>query len=86
MFGVTPVPIYDPAQKPAHLSDFMIFFKPGDIVKFRPVKRDEYDEIVAAIDRNDYVLRTAPVEFSLSEFQADPVGYPARMLETLDGN
>ena len=61
MFGVTPVPIYDPEQKTKHLEDFMIFFRPGDIVKFRPVDRAEYDEIIEAVERNEYELPTAPV-------------------------
>lgn len=86
MFGVTPLPIYDPDQRPAHLADFMIFFKPGDIVKFRPVDRTEYDEIVSRIERNEYELRSADVEFSLHEFHADSAGYPARLLEALNGN
>lgn len=83
MFGVTPVPIYDPEQAAEHLSEFMIFFKPGDIVKFRPIEREEYDDIVAAVERNDYRLPIAPVEFSLEEFEADPSGYPPRILEAL---
>lgn len=83
MFGVTPVPIYDPEQRIAHLSDFMVLFRPGDIVKFRPVDRAEYDAIVAAVERDDYRLRTAPVEFSLPEFERDPAGYPDRLLEAL---
>lgn len=86
MFGVTPVPIYDPEQKTDHLSDFMIFFKPGDIVKFRPVDREEYDAILEAVERNEYALPSAPVEFSLKEFEADPAGYPATILEALYGN
>ena len=64
----------------------MILFRPGDIVKFRPVNRDEYDEIQAAVERNDYRPRSAPVEFSLHEFESDPAGYPARMLEALDAH
>ncbi|WP_395729111.1 allophanate hydrolase subunit 1 [Nakamurella sp.] len=83
MFGVTPVPIYDPDQRLSYLADFMILFRPGDIVKFRPVDRAEYDEILAAVERNDYQLRSAPVEFSLREFEADPAGYPSTMVEAL---
>ncbi len=86
MFGVTPVPIYDPEQKVKHLSEFMIFFKPGDIVKFRPIEREEYDDILASVERNDYTLPIAPFDFSLKEFEADPVGYPSTILEALHGN
>lgn len=86
MFGITPVPIYDPEQKVDHLSEFMIFFRPGDIVKFRPIDREEYDAILAEVERNEYTLRSAPVEFSLPEFEADPAGYPTKILEALHGN
>lgn len=86
MFGVTPVPIYDPEQKTKHLKDFMIFFKPGDIVKFRPIDREEYDAIIEAVEKDEYELPTAPVEFSLEAFEADVTGYPTEILEALHGN
>lgn len=84
MFGITPVPIYDPGQAKQHLRDFMIFFTPGDIVKFRPIDRTEYDEIVAAVEEDTYQVRSVPVTFSLADFNADPAGYPATLLEALD--
>ncbi len=86
MFGVTPVPIYDPEQKTKHLADFMIFFRPGDIVKFRPVDREEYDAIIEAVERNEYELPIAAVDFSLEAFEADVEGYPATIMEALYGN
>ena len=39
MFGITPMPIYDPNQKISYLKDFMCLFKPGDIVKWKPIDR-----------------------------------------------
>lgn len=86
MFGVTPVPIYDPEQTVPYLRDFMILFKPGDIVRFRPIDREEYDTVLAAAEANEYQLRTAPVTFSLADFEADPEGYPKAMVEALDAN
>jgi urea carboxylase len=43
MFGITPAPIFDPAQKLPYLKDMMCFFLPGDIIKFKPITREEYD-------------------------------------------
>ena len=83
MFGVTPVPIYDPEQRLDHLAEFMILFRPGDIVKFKPIDRAEYDDIVAAVERNDYTLVSAPVEFSLENFEADPAACATTILEAL---
>lgn len=84
MFGVTPMPIYDPEQKVSHLKDFMVFFKPGDIVKWKPIDRAEYDAIVAAVEDGTYVPRIAEVEFDLDEFNADMRGTNAKMLEALN--
>ena len=39
MFGITPMPIYDPSQKIKYLKDVMCLFKPGDIVKWKPIER-----------------------------------------------
>ena len=84
MFGVTPMPIYDPEQKVAHLKDFMVFFKPGDIVKWKPIDRTEYDSIIAAVEDGTYVPKIAEVEFDLDEFNADITGTNAKMLEALN--
>jgi allophanate hydrolase subunit 1 len=84
MFGVTPMPIYDPEQRVAHLKDFMVFFKPGDIVKWKPIDRAEYDAVLAAVEDGTYVPRIAEVEFDLDEFNADMRGTNAKMLEALN--
>ncbi|MBP6523814.1 MAG: allophanate hydrolase subunit 1 [Dermatophilaceae bacterium] len=84
MFGVTPVPIYDPAEQVKHLRDFMIFFQPGDIVKFRAIDRDEYDRIVTQVDEGQYQLRTRPVDFSIGAFEADPRTYARGLCEVLN--
>lgn len=84
MFGVTPVPIYDPRQEVAHLRDFMVFFRPGDIVKWKPVDRAEYDAILAAVADGTYQPRIAQVEFDLDEFNADMTGTNAKLLEALN--
>ncbi len=71
MFGVTPMPIFDPQQQINYLRDFMIFFKPGDLVKFTPIDRDTYDAAVEAVDANTFEPKIRDVRFSLDEFNAD---------------
>ena len=85
MFGVTPAPIFDPAQQLPYFKDLMVFFKPGDIVKWKPIDRAEYDRQIAQVEAGTYSLRIEPVSFSLAEFLADPEGYNARLLEVLHG-
>ncbi|MDN5932347.1 MAG: allophanate hydrolase subunit 1 [Pseudonocardia sp.] len=83
MFGITAAPIYDPTQSLPDFTDFMVFFRPGDIVKFRPVERDEYDTQLAEVEAGTFRIRQAPVEFALAPFLDDPDGYNARLLEVL---
>ena len=84
MFGVTPMPIYDPEQKVTYLKDFMVFFKPGDIVKWKPINRAEYDRILIAVEDGTYIPRIAEVDFDLDDFNADMRGTNAKLLEALN--
>lgn len=86
MFGVTPAPIFDPAQRLSYLKELMVFFRPGDIVKWKPIDRAEYDRQVAQVDAGTYTLRIEPVSFSLAEFLADPDGYNRQLLKVLHGD
>jgi urea carboxylase len=86
MFGITPVPIFEPKQEHADFADSMFFFRPGDIVKFRAIDGAEYERILAEVDAGTYRVRQAPVTFDLSEYEKDPDAYNARLLEVLYGN
>jgi urea carboxylase len=72
MFGIAPVPIYEPGRGE-------VFFKGGDIVKFSVIDRDRYD----ALHADPPALRSAPVSFDLDEFEADPDAYNRGLLEVL---
>ena len=86
MFGITPMPIYDPKQQISYLREFMIFFRPGDIVKFRPVDRAEYDDDVKQVEAGRFHPLVKPVTFSLAAFHRDPAAYNAQLLEVLHGH
>ncbi len=86
MFGITPMPIYDPNQKISYLRDFMVFFQPGDIVKFKPIDRAEYDQILADVEVGKFDPRVASVTFSLDEFEADIDAYNHKLTEIFNGN
>ena len=86
MFGITPMPIFDRTQKTGYLKDFMVFFKPGDIVKWKPIDRAEYDQAVADVEANRFTPRVRNVTFDLEEFEKDIDGYNAKLMEVLYGN
>ena len=85
MFGITPMPIYDPKQEVSYLRDFMIFFKPGDIMKFKPVDRDGYDAAIEEVERGRFEPPIRPVTFSLNDFHTDPASTNAKILGALHG-
>jgi hypothetical protein len=63
----------------------MVFFKPGDIIKFRQIDREEYDAILAKVNENAWTPKMATVEFDLAAFNADMDGTNAKLMEALDG-
>ena len=86
MFGITPMPIYDPTQTTSYLQDFMVFFRPGDIVKFKPVDRDGYDQAVEDVDKGRFSPPIREVNFDLNEFSKDIDGYNAKLEDILHGH
>ncbi len=85
MFGITPMPIFDPEQKISYLQDFMVFFKPGDIVKWKPINRETYDQAVADVEAGRFEPVIKNVTFDLNAFNKDIDGYNAGLMETLHG-
>ena len=83
MFGITPMPIYDPLQTVSYLREFMVFFKPGDIVKWRPIDREEYDQSVVDVNHDRFEPRISDVNFSLDEFNNDIESTNANLLKQI---
>jgi len=83
MFGVTPMPIYDPTQKTSYLKDFMCLFRPGDIVKWKPINREQYDQALADVEANRFEPVIRDVDFSLADFQKGIPAYNRKLLEVL---
>ena len=86
MFGITPMPIYDPRQEIAYLRDFMVFFRPGDMVKWKPVTREAYDEAVADVEAGRFHPLMRDVTFSLEEFHRDIDAYHRKLDQVLHGH
>jgi urea carboxylase len=86
MFGITPMPIYDPNQQISYLRDFMCLFKPGDIVRWKPISREAYDQAVGDVEAGRFAPRISNVTFSLAEFNRDIDGYNRKLEGALNGN
>ena len=85
MFGVTPMPIYDPNQQVSYLQDEMCLFRPGDIVKWKPINRDQYDADIEAVNENKFLPTIREASFSLTDFNKDINGTNAKLMEVLHG-
>jgi urea carboxylase len=86
MFGITPMPIYDPSQSISYLRDAMCLFNPGDIVKWKPITREAYDQAVADVEAGKFAPLMREVTFSLDEFQQDIDGYNRKLDGVLHGH
>jgi urea carboxylase len=86
MFGITPVPIYDPRSEYEYISDdTMCLFRPGDIVKFRSVDRATYDAVEKEVAAGGFAPKMRSVTFSLDEFNADIDAYNKKLEGVLNG-
>ena len=86
MFGITPMPIYDPSQSISYLRDAMCLFNPGDIVKWKPITREAYDQAVVDVEAGKFAPLMRDVTFSLDEFQQDIDGYNRKLDGVLHGH
>lgn len=83
MFGIMPMPIYDPSGSVPYMNGDIVFCRAGDIVKFKPISREEFDRDLAAVEKNQFDLRVRPVRFDLREFEADMDAYNSKLIEVL---
>ncbi len=81
MFGITPMPIYDPSQSISYLRDEMCLFNPGDIVKWKPITREAYDQAVADVEAGKFTPLMRDVTF-----QQDIDGYNRKLDGVLHGH
>ena len=64
----------------------MCLFKPGDIVKWKPIDREAYDDAVADVEAGRFAPLIRDVTFSLDEFKKDIDGYNRKLMGALHGH
>lgn len=83
LFAICPVPIFDPKEELPDFQDSFVFFRAGDILKFRPIDREEYDAIRAEVEAKTYRYRMVDIDFEPHAFFDDPDGYNAELSRKL---
>ncbi len=61
-----------------------MFFRHGDLIRFRRIDQEQYDEVRALVDAKNWRYHTKPVQFSPSRWTADPDGTNAALVSELD--
>lgn len=72
MLGISPAPIFEADSKLTYFQDSMIFFKPGDIIKYRPISQKEYERLADEANKGTLQLDIKNVTFSIEKFMNDP--------------
>ncbi len=85
MMGILPAPIYQPEMTLPDFTEFSVLFKPGDIVKYRPIDETEYYSIKKECEAGTYKYKEIPFAFDMGASLADPAAYNKKIVEALNG-
>ncbi|WP_245669546.1 5-oxoprolinase subunit B family protein [Nocardia speluncae] len=83
LLGRSAIPVVDLGQATREFRRSPVLTPISTLLRFRPVDRAEYDEIRRLVAVDQHVVRRAPAEFSLAEFDADPVEYALELAALL---
>ena len=85
MFGLAAAPIFAPQSSLADFRESMVLLRAGDIVKFNPVDKAEYDDIQQRCSGGVFRYRSATVKFDIKAWERDPSSYNQTLTEALNG-
>lgn len=80
LLGRTTNPIYDPRQRHPDFRENPVLLKPGDILQWRSVDREEYDEIWNGIESGTHRFKVREVVFEPETYLKDPKGYTKSLM------
>ena len=83
LFGIAPAPVFDAGQTLPDFAERINFPQPGDILRYRPVDRAEYDATRAEVEAGTFTYRQREVEFAPARCLAEPEAVNRELLEVL---
>jgi len=83
LLGRAAAPVYEAKNRFGPFEDNIVLPRGGDIFHYRPIDKDEYGEIRKRVEDGTYRYRMGSVEFDLSKFREDPLGYSDSLIELL---
>lgn len=70
LIGRTPTPVWDPSRSLPAFKDSAILLRASDRVRFAPICREKYDDIVEEVRTGSYVYAIEPGVFSVRAFRS----------------
>lgn len=83
LFGRSPAPVFDSEQRLPDFADSIVLPRSGDIFKYRPIDRQQYDSIRQSVMEGTFRYRMHDAEFNLGAFLEDPDAYNQSLLSVL---
>jgi len=84
LFGICPGPIVDATQTLPDFRENYTYYRPGDLIRYRPIDRSEYDAIRATVGDRSFRHHSAELEFVPRDWFAEPDATVRRLCEVLD--
>lgn len=84
LIGMSAVPVYDVYQRFAPFKESYVLAKPGDLWKYKPVSKAEYQNIREQVINGTYEYKVKPVSFSAAEYDEQGAGYIKKLKEEFD--
>jgi len=81
LLGICPAPVIDLSQTLPDFKEDQFLHRAGDLHRYRPIEREEYDETRAKVAEGTYAYAIAEVEFVPGRYFDDPEGTARALME-----
>ncbi|MDM5335136.1 carboxyltransferase domain-containing protein [Ureibacillus composti] len=83
LLGIVAPEILDIKQRLPSFEDSMVFFRQNDIMQFRAINMEEYEEIRERVKRGTYQYKMTEISYSLKEIMEDYEGFANKVIRRL---
>ncbi|WLR51320.1 carboxyltransferase domain-containing protein [Bacillus tianshenii] len=83
LFGTAAAPILDVEQKLSDFEESMVYFRQGDILRFRDISMEEYESIRADVEAGTFQYHTKELTFTPKEVMKSPEEFAEKVMGRL---
>jgi urea carboxylase len=81
LLGICPAPVIDLSQTLPDFKENQFLHRAGDLHRYRPIEREEYDATRAKVNEGTYAYAIGEVEFVPGRYFEDPEGTSRALME-----